>query len=100
MIKARPEVERLKPYVAPLEGRRTLLRLDFNENTLGPSPKVVEAIRGLSPQAYSTYPEYAGLTEAFAASLGVRPSTSARSTAPMRRSRPSSTRTGKPAARF
>jgi histidinol-phosphate aminotransferase len=73
MIKARPEVERLKPYVAPLEGRRTLLRLDFNENTLGPSPKVVEAIRGLSPQAYSTYPEYAGLTEAFAASLGVRP---------------------------
>ena len=71
MIKARPEVERLKPYVAPLEGRRTLLRLDFNENTVGPSPKVVEAIRGLSPQAYSTYPEYAGLTEAYAASLGV-----------------------------
>src|SRR5262245_13630847 len=70
MIKARPEVERLKPYVAPLEGRRTLLRLDFNENTLGPSPKVVEAIRSLPPQAYSTYPEYAGLTEAYAASLG------------------------------
>jgi histidinol-phosphate aminotransferase len=72
MIKARPEVERLKPYVAPLEGRRPLLRLDFNENTLGPSPKVVEAIRSLPPEAYSTYPEYAGLTDAFAASLGVR----------------------------
>jgi histidinol-phosphate aminotransferase len=72
MIKARPEVERLKPYVAPLEGRRPLLRLDFNENTMGPSPKVVEAIRSLPPEAYSTYPEYAGLTDAFAASLGVR----------------------------
>src|SRR5262245_11599410 len=71
MIKAKPEVERLKPYVAPLEGRRMLLRLDFNENTLGPSPRVVEAIRSLPPQAYSTYPEYAGLTEAYAVSLGI-----------------------------
>jgi len=71
MIKARPEVEGLKPYVAPLEGRRTLLRLDFNENTLGPSPKVIEAIRNLPPQAYSTYPEYDGLIEAYAASLGI-----------------------------
>jgi histidinol-phosphate aminotransferase len=57
--------------VAPLEGRRSLLRLDFNESTVGPSPRVVDAIRGLSPEAYATYPEYAGLTDAFAASLGV-----------------------------
>ena len=73
MIKARPEVEALTPYVAPLEGRRTALRLDFNESTGGPSPRVVEAIRALPPDAYSTYPEYAGLNEAFAASLGVSP---------------------------
>src|SRR4029450_3131057 len=72
MIKPRREVERLKPYVAPLEGRRPLLRLDFNENTLGPSPKAVEAIRSLPPEAHSPYPEYAALTDAFAASLGVR----------------------------
>ncbi|HEU4371660.1 MAG TPA: histidinol-phosphate transaminase [Methylomirabilota bacterium] len=71
MIKAKPEVEALTPYVAPLEGRRTLLRLDFNESTVGPSPRVLEAVRGLSPEAYATYPEYAGLNEAFAASLGV-----------------------------
>ena len=57
--------------MAPLEGRRALLRLDFNESTVGPSPKVVDAIRGLPPEAYATYPEYAGLTDAFAASLGV-----------------------------
>ena len=71
MIKAKPEVESLTPYVAPLEGRRSLLRLDFNESTLGPSPRVLEAIRSLPPEAYAAYPEYAGLNEAFAATLGV-----------------------------
>jgi hypothetical protein len=30
MIRAKPEVEALTPYAAPLEGRRPLLRLDFN----------------------------------------------------------------------
>ena len=71
MIRAKPDVEALTPYVAPLEGRRTLLRLDFNESTVGPSPRVVEAIRGLPPDAYGTYPEYAGLNDAYAATLGV-----------------------------
>jgi histidinol-phosphate aminotransferase len=73
MIKAKPEVESLTPYVAPLEGRRGLLRLDFNESTLGPSPKVLEAIRGLPPEAYAAYPEYAGLNEALAETLGIAP---------------------------
>ena len=71
MIKAKPEVEALTPYVAPLEGRRPMLRLDFNESTVGPSPKVVEAIRGLPPDAYAAYPEYAGLNEAYAEWVGV-----------------------------
>ncbi len=71
MIKARPEIEALTPYVAPLEGRRPMLRLDFNESTVGPSPRVVEAIRALPPDAYATYPEYAGLNDAFAASIGI-----------------------------
>jgi histidinol-phosphate aminotransferase len=71
MIKAKPEVEALTPYVAPLEGRRGFLRLDFNESTIGPSPKVLEAIRSLPPEAYAAYPEYAGLNEAFAATLSV-----------------------------
>ena len=71
MIRAKPEVDRLEPYAAPLEGRRPLLRLDFNENTVGPSPKVVAAIRGLPPAAYATYPEYAGLNAAYAAWRGV-----------------------------
>ena len=57
---------------APLEGRRGLLRLDFNENTTGPSPKVVEAIRAIPAEHYAIYPEYAGLREAVVASLGSR----------------------------
>ena len=66
---ARPEVESLRAYSAPLEGRRGLLRLDFNENTVGPSPKVVEAIRAIPADHYAIYPEYDGLREAVAASL-------------------------------
>ncbi len=69
---ARPEVENLQAYSAPLEGRRGLLRLDFNENTVGPSPKVVEAIRAIPADHYAIYPEYDGLREAVVASLGAQ----------------------------
>ena len=69
---ARPEVEGLQAYSAPLEGRRGLLRLDFNENTVGPSPKVVEAIRAIPADHYAIYPEYAGLREAVATNLADR----------------------------
>jgi len=69
-LPARPEVEGLQAYSAPLEGRRGLLRLDFNENTLGPSPKVVEAIRAIPSDHYAIYPEYDGLREAVVTSLG------------------------------
>ena len=66
---ARPEVESLQAYSAPLEGRRGLLRLDFNENTVGPSPRVVEAIRAIPAEHIAIYPEYEGLQAAVAASL-------------------------------
>jgi len=68
---ARPEVERLQANSAPLEGRRGLLRLDFNENTIGPSPKVVQAIRAIPADHYGIYPEYDGLREALIANLGL-----------------------------
>ena len=70
---ARSEVEQLQSYSAPLEGRRGMLRLDFNENSIGPSPKVVEAIRGIPAEHYAIYPEYDGLREAFSQSLGGLP---------------------------
>ncbi len=57
-------VEKMQTYSAPLEGRRELLRLDFNENTIGPSPLVVEALSQIPRSAISIYPEYSGLKEA------------------------------------
>ena len=69
---ARPEVEALHAYSAPLEGRRNLLRLDFNENTIGPSPRVLEALRAIPPEHIAIYPEYDGLREAVIANLSDR----------------------------
>ncbi len=46
-----------------------MLRLDFNENTVGPSPKVVEALRAIPAEHVAIYPEYDGLQAAVAASL-------------------------------
>ena len=51
----RPEVEKMHAYQAPLEGRRNLLRLDFNENTIGPSPLVIEALRNIPPNQVNLY---------------------------------------------
>ena len=65
----RPAVESMQGYKAPLEGRRNLLRLDFNENTIGPSPQVVEALKGISRHEISIYPEYNGLREALIENL-------------------------------
>jgi histidinol-phosphate aminotransferase len=70
-VLARPEVENLQAYSAPLEGRRGLLRLDFNENTIGPSPKVVEALRAIPADHIAIYPEYDGLREAVVGNLGL-----------------------------
>ena len=68
----RPEVKALNPYTAPLEGRRELLRLDFNENTVGPSPLVLEALRDIQSSQISIYPEYKGLKQAVANNLNTR----------------------------
>ncbi|MBL8028841.1 MAG: histidinol-phosphate transaminase [Fibrobacteres bacterium] len=58
MIPVRKAVERMKPYRPPLEGRRNFLRLDFNENTIGCSPKVIDALRSIDANEIATYPEY------------------------------------------
>ncbi|MFM7514645.1 MAG: aminotransferase class I/II-fold pyridoxal phosphate-dependent enzyme, partial [Cyanobium sp.] len=69
---ARPEVESLQAYSAPLEGRRGMLRLDFNENTVGPSPRVVEALLAIPAEQIAVYPEYDGLREALIANLSAQ----------------------------
>ena len=57
--KPRPCIERMQPYRPPMSGRRGKLRLDFNENTLGPSPKVLAKLREVTTgDILSSYPEY------------------------------------------
>src|SRR3989338_8428213 len=58
MIKCREAVRKMEKYCPPLEGRKGKLRLDFNENTLGCSPKVIEALKNISIEDISVYPEY------------------------------------------
>jgi histidinol-phosphate aminotransferase len=43
-------------YHPPLAGR-TALRLDFNENTFGCSPRVMERLRGVTAEEMTKYPE-------------------------------------------
>src|SRR5581483_7019649 len=56
MLKARDAVYKLKTYHPPL-GNRTGLRLDFNENTVGCSPRVLEKLRSLDGEQVARYPE-------------------------------------------
>jgi histidinol-phosphate aminotransferase len=66
-LKPRASVRKMAPYSPPTVGRAGKLRLDFNENTVGCSPKVIECLRKyVTADALSIYPEY---TEAIA-SLG------------------------------
>ena len=50
------------------------LRLHLNENTGGCSPKVIEALRALSPMDAAIYPDYGRVNDVCARHLGVDPS--------------------------
>ena len=59
MPEVRPAVLRMAPYSPPTGGRADKLRLDFNENTVGCSPAVIEFLKQqLSAGSLSVYPEY------------------------------------------
>lgn len=47
------------------------LRLHLNENTGGPSPRVLEALRALTPEQLAFYPDYDEVSRETAAYLGV-----------------------------
>src|SRR5438128_1268809 len=62
----------MAPYTPPTGSRAGKLRLDFNENTVGCSPRVIEAITShLSAGQLSMYPEYAAAMEELAAFFNV-----------------------------
>jgi len=71
-IPVRSAVARMRPYHPPLAGRDGKLRLDFNENTIGCSPLVRQAIRKLTSAAVSMYPEQESVRRELATYFGVR----------------------------
>ncbi|HLH18521.1 MAG TPA: histidinol-phosphate transaminase [Bryobacteraceae bacterium] len=73
-IRPRPAVLGMAPYSPPTGGRAGKLRLDFNENTVGCSPRVIAALReGLSGEGLAVYPEYGTAKDAIARYFRVTP---------------------------
>jgi len=70
MLEARTVVRKLKEYHPPLGGR-VGLRLDFNENTVGCSPRVLERLRQLQFEQLARYPERESVERQIAAHLAV-----------------------------
>lgn len=66
-LQPRVAVERMAPYSPPTSGRAGKLRLDFNENTVGCSPRVIELLtQKLNAEALTIYPEYEATRTALA----------------------------------
>src|ERR1700693_5513769 len=62
----------MAPYSPPTGDRAGKLRLDFNENTVGCSPQVIEFLREkLTAEALPVYPEYVDARRELAAFFGV-----------------------------
>ena len=66
----RGAVLQMPEYHPPLASRNAL-RLDFNENTFAPSPKVLERIHALSAESITTYPEREPVERIVAAHFGL-----------------------------
>src|SRR4051812_2104175 len=70
----RKSVQAMAPYSPPTGNRRDKLRLDFNENTMGCSPRVIEALRAaLDAGLLTVYPDYAKVKATLAAHFRVSP---------------------------
>jgi histidinol-phosphate aminotransferase len=72
LLQAREAVKRMKEYHPPLSGREGL-RLDFNENTDAPSPRVAAILNRIAGQELTKYPERAPAETTLAQFLKVKP---------------------------
>jgi histidinol-phosphate aminotransferase len=72
MLEAREAVRNLHAYRPPLAGR-TGLRLDFNESTVGCSPRVLARLRSLDSEFLARYPEREPVEREVASFLGLDP---------------------------
>ncbi len=74
MLKPRDAVLAMAPYSPPTGNRAAQLRLDFNENTVGCSPRVIDFLRsGLSADQLSIYPDYTRFKQTLSAFFRVAP---------------------------
>jgi histidinol-phosphate aminotransferase len=71
MLKPRAAVHNVKSYHPPL-GDRAGLRLDFNENTVGCSPRVLQCLEKISGEQLARYPERAPVEAVVAAHLKIQ----------------------------
>jgi len=73
-VRPREAVLKMSPYSPPTAGRAGKLRLDFNENTVGCSPRVIEFLKQrLDAGALAVYPEYGEAKAAIAKFFHVSP---------------------------
>lgn len=68
----RRRVLEMPEYHPPL-ANRSMLRLDFNENTFSPSPRVIERLRQTTSEALTIYPERQHVETQVAAHFGLEP---------------------------
>ncbi|SEC23560.1 pyridoxal phosphate-dependent aminotransferase [Terriglobus roseus] len=71
-IQPRRAILAMPEYHPPLAGRNGL-RLDFNENTHAPSPRVREALGKITLEGFTIYPERAPVEAVVAQHLGLKP---------------------------
>ena len=71
-VKPRRAVMEMPEYHPPLAGRDAL-RLDFNENTLAPSPLVMDRLKKITAEGLTKYPEREPVERKVAAHLGLEP---------------------------
>lgn len=70
MLKPKKSLENINTYEIPLFEKEWKLKIDLNENVFGPSPKVIEAIKNISPQDIQFYPVYGEITKKIAEYTG------------------------------
>src|ERR1700712_4853449 len=71
-LRPREAILQMAPYSPPSAGRADKLRLDFNENTIGCSPRVTEFLRQrIEENKLATYPEYSEARQELAAHFRV-----------------------------
>jgi histidinol-phosphate aminotransferase len=71
MVRPRKAVLEMPEYHPPLAGRDAL-RLDFNENTLSPSPRVIDRLRAITSEGLTKYPEREPAERLVAAHFGLQ----------------------------